>query len=167
MIDFIFAERVIIYGPQSRVLMTHLASQVPMAFILPFWRTHLLLLLVLLRTTLRRPLSMHSQMACSSHWHLHLLSALRARTLLIIAHFPYHFSDEHLLLPCVLHHKLTRTRLDVGSTFDWVPCARIVVVRGALRHILNSNLNSNWLRDRGFGVLGFWGFVVVNFFYLI
>ena len=118
MIDFIFAERVIIYGAQSRVLMTHLPSQVPMALILPFWWTHLLVLLVFLRPILGRPLTKHSQMACSSHWHLHLLPALRARALLVNAHFTYHFCDEHLLLPGLFHHELTRTRLDVGSTFD-------------------------------------------------
>lgn len=87
MIDFIFAERVIIYGAQPRVLVTHLPTHVPMALVLPLWWTHLLLLLVLLRPILRRPLSMHGQMASSSHWHhLHLLPALRARALIVEAH---------------------------------------------------------------------------------
>ena len=85
MINFIFAERVIIYGAQSRVLMTRLPSQVPMALILPLWWTHLLLLLlVFLRAILRRPLSLHSQMTCCSQWHLHLLPALRASALLVL-----------------------------------------------------------------------------------
>ena len=119
MIDFLFAERVIIYGSQPRVLMTCLASQVPMALVLPLWWTRLLFLLVVFyRTILGRTLSLHSQMACSCDWHLHLLPALSARALLVIAHISYHLSDEHLLLPRVFHHELTSTRLDVGSTFD-------------------------------------------------
>ena len=99
--------------------MACLASQVPMALILPLWWTRLLFLqVVFYRAILGRTLSLHSQMACSCQWHLHLLPALSARTLLVIANITYHLSDEHLLLPGVFHHELTRTRLDVGSTFD-------------------------------------------------
>ena len=119
MIDFIFAERVIIYGAQPRVLVTHLPTHVPMALVLPLWWTRLLFLLVVFyRTILGRTLSLHSQMACSCDWHLHLIPALSARALLVIAHISYHLSDEHLLLPPVFHHELTSTRLDLGSTFD-------------------------------------------------
>ena len=99
--------------------MACLASHVPLTLILPLWWTHLLFLLVMFyRTILGRTLSLDSQMACSCHRHLHLLPALSARALLVIAHITYHLSDEHLLLPGVFHHELTRTRLDVGTTFD-------------------------------------------------
>ena len=86
MIDFLFAERVIIYGAQARVLMACLPSPVPLALVLPLWWTRLLFLLVVFyRAILGRPLSLHSHMACSSRGHLHLLSALRSCALLVIA----------------------------------------------------------------------------------